>query len=94
MSLSHFRESEGEKLTSRFPFSAAGSAVRLGLDLAVSTTDLPSVRHDALSQILAVLPGVEISQFLIAKASPLVLFSRFSKADMINPFLLCSTFPR
>ncbi|GAA5916616.1 uncharacterized protein JCM6883_007137 [Sporobolomyces salmoneus] len=43
------------------------SAVRLGLDLAVSTADLPSVRHDALAQILAVLPGVEISQFLIAK---------------------------
>ncbi|GAA5885271.1 hypothetical protein JCM16303_005980 [Sporobolomyces ruberrimus] len=43
------------------------SAVRLGLDLAVSTADLPGVRHDALAQILAVLPGVEISQFLIAK---------------------------
>ncbi|GAA5995049.1 hypothetical protein JCM5350_004225 [Sporobolomyces pararoseus] len=43
------------------------SAVRLGLDLAVSTVDLPGVRHDAIAQILAVLPGPEISQFLIAK---------------------------
>ncbi|GAA6020296.1 hypothetical protein JCM11491_005321 [Sporobolomyces phaffii] len=43
------------------------SAVRLGLDLAVSTLDLPAVRRDALAQILAVLPGPEISHFLIAK---------------------------
>ncbi|GAA5932537.1 uncharacterized protein JCM15063_001253 [Sporobolomyces koalae] len=43
------------------------SAVRLGLDLAVSTVDLPAFRREALGQILAVLPGIEISQFLIAK---------------------------
>ncbi|GAA5995967.1 uncharacterized protein JCM10292_004861 [Rhodotorula paludigena] len=43
------------------------SAVRLGLDLAVSTTDLPAVRHDALAQILAVLPDPEIAQYLIRK---------------------------
>ncbi|GAA5947736.1 hypothetical protein JCM10213_002095 [Rhodosporidiobolus nylandii] len=43
------------------------SAVRLGLDLAVSTADLPAVRHDALSQILAVLPDEAISGFLIGK---------------------------
>ncbi|GAA5931501.1 hypothetical protein JCM1841_003556 [Sporobolomyces salmonicolor] len=43
------------------------SAVRLGLDLAVQTADLPGVRHEALAQILAVLPGPEISQFLIKK---------------------------
>ncbi|GAA6016750.1 hypothetical protein JCM10207_003240 [Rhodosporidiobolus poonsookiae] len=43
------------------------SAVRLGLDLAVSTGDLPAVRHDALAQIYAVLPDPEISQYLIKK---------------------------
>ncbi|GAA5938050.1 hypothetical protein JCM3775_005323 [Rhodotorula graminis] len=43
------------------------SAVRLGLDLAVSTVDLPAVRHDALAQIFAVLPDPEIAQYLIAK---------------------------
>ncbi|BGP50795.1 hypothetical protein JCM10450v2_006721 [Rhodotorula kratochvilovae] len=43
------------------------SAVRLGLDLAVSTADLPAVRHDALAQIFAVLPDPEIAQYLIRK---------------------------
>ncbi|GAA5892345.1 hypothetical protein JCM6882_003644 [Rhodosporidiobolus microsporus] len=43
------------------------SAVRLGLDLAVSTHDLPAVRRDALAQIFAVLPDEEIAKFLIQK---------------------------
>ncbi|GAA6053624.1 hypothetical protein JCM3770_001564 [Rhodotorula araucariae] len=43
------------------------SAVRLGLDLAVSTADLPAVRHDALAQIFAVLPDPDIAQYLIRK---------------------------
>ncbi|GAA5972560.1 hypothetical protein JCM11641_001900 [Rhodosporidiobolus odoratus] len=43
------------------------SAVRLGLDLAVSTGDLPSVRNEALAQIFAVLPDAEIATFLIRK---------------------------
>ncbi|BGP57520.1 hypothetical protein JCM8202v2_005164 [Rhodotorula sphaerocarpa] len=43
------------------------SAVRLGLDLAVSTGDLPAVRDEALAQIVAVLPDAEIASFLIEK---------------------------
>ncbi|TNY19628.1 hypothetical protein DMC30DRAFT_447750 [Rhodotorula diobovata] len=43
------------------------SAVRLGLDLAVSTVDLPAVRHDALAQIFAVLPDPEIASYLLTK---------------------------
>ncbi|GAA5837244.1 hypothetical protein JCM11251_004944 [Rhodosporidiobolus azoricus] len=43
------------------------SAVRLGLDLAVSTHDLPAVRRDAMAQIFAVLPDEEIAKFLIGK---------------------------
>lgn len=43
------------------------SAVRLGLDLAVSTADLPAVRDEALSQVIAVLPNADIASFLIEK---------------------------
>lgn len=43
------------------------SAVRLGLDLAVPTSELPAVRHDALAQIFAVLPDETIARFLIEK---------------------------
>ncbi|GAA5853704.1 hypothetical protein JCM8547_007418 [Rhodosporidiobolus lusitaniae] len=43
------------------------SAVRLGLDLAVSTSDLPEVRHEALAQIYRVLPDEEISRYLLKK---------------------------
>lgn len=43
------------------------SAVRLGLDLAVPTSELPAVRHDALAQIFAVLPDEGIARFLIKK---------------------------
>ncbi|KAL8287023.1 hypothetical protein RQP46_004029 [Phenoliferia psychrophenolica] len=43
------------------------SAVRLGLDLAVSTMDLPGVRSLSMKQIFAVLPGKEISEFLMRK---------------------------
>lgn len=43
------------------------SAVRLGLDLAVSTADLPAVRDDALNQVIAVLPDADIASFLIEK---------------------------
>lgn len=43
------------------------SAVRLGLDLAVSTVDLPAVRDEALAQVVAVLPDAEIASFLIEK---------------------------
>jgi hypothetical protein len=43
------------------------SAVRLGLDLAISTADLLSARSGAMAQIFAVLPGKDISDFLIAK---------------------------
>lgn len=43
------------------------SAVRLGMDLAISTVDLPLSRSGAMAQIFAVLPGRDISDFLIAK---------------------------
>lgn len=43
------------------------SAVRLGLDLAVGTADLPAVRSGAMAQVFAVLPGREISQALLDK---------------------------
>ncbi|GAA5864390.1 hypothetical protein JCM3774_002775 [Rhodotorula dairenensis] len=43
------------------------SAVRLGLDLAVSTADLPAVRDEALNQVIAVLPDADIAMFLIEK---------------------------
>ncbi|ORY84680.1 hypothetical protein BCR35DRAFT_302998, partial [Leucosporidium creatinivorum] len=43
------------------------SAVRLGLDLAISTQDLPNARSGAMAQIFAVLPGKEITDFLINK---------------------------
>ncbi|GEM12376.1 zn(2)-C6 fungal-type transcription factor [Rhodotorula toruloides] len=43
------------------------SAVRLGLDLAVPTSELPAVRHDALAQIFAVLPDETIARFLLEK---------------------------
>ncbi|GAA5988863.1 hypothetical protein JCM10908_006203 [Rhodotorula pacifica] len=43
------------------------SAVRLGLDLAVSTADLPAVRDEALGQVIAVLPDADIASFLIEK---------------------------
>lgn len=43
------------------------SAVRLGLDLAVSTADLPAVRDEALNQVIAVLPDADIASFLIEK---------------------------
>lgn len=43
------------------------SAVRLGLDLAISTHDLPTVRSGSMAQIFAVLPGKEIADFLLRK---------------------------
>ncbi|SGZ02009.1 BQ5605_C033g11180 [Microbotryum silenes-dioicae] len=43
------------------------SAVRLGLDLAVPTKQLPDARSEAMAQIFAVLPGKEIARFLIDK---------------------------
>ncbi|KAM0750228.1 hypothetical protein T439DRAFT_326177 [Meredithblackwellia eburnea MCA 4105] len=43
------------------------SAVRLGMDLAVSTQDLPGVRSGSMAQIFAVLPGKEIADFLLHK---------------------------
>lgn len=43
------------------------SAARLGLDLAVSTADLPAVRDEALNQVIAVLPDADIALFLIEK---------------------------
>ncbi|KAI5474464.1 Zn(2)-C6 fungal-type transcription factor [Pseudohyphozyma bogoriensis] len=43
------------------------SAVRLGLDLAISANDLPLARSASMAQIFAVLPGKEISDFLIQK---------------------------
>lgn len=57
------------------------SAVRLGLDLAVSTEDLPRVRSAAMAQVLAVLPiGKDITRYLIQKyfaevSSSAILFS-------------------
>ena len=43
------------------------SAVRLGLDLAVGTRELPSVRRAAMGQVFAVLPGPNISSALVNK---------------------------
>jgi hypothetical protein len=43
------------------------SAVRLGLDLAVSPSDIPAVRGEALRQIYAVLPDTDIAKFLVEK---------------------------
>jgi hypothetical protein len=43
------------------------SAVRLGLDLAISTQDLPNARSGSMAQIFAVLPGKDITDFLISK---------------------------
>lgn len=43
------------------------SAVRLGLDLAISSSDLPRIRSGSMAQIFAVLPGKEIADFLLAK---------------------------
>lgn len=43
------------------------SAVRLGLDLAISTEDLPTARSGSMAQIFAVLPGKDITDFLINK---------------------------
>lgn len=43
------------------------SAVRLGLDLAIASNDLPSARSASMSQIFAVLPGRDIACFLIDK---------------------------
>ncbi|KAK4704674.1 hypothetical protein P7C70_g1528, partial [Phenoliferia sp. Uapishka_3] len=43
------------------------SAVRLGMDLAISTSDLPAMRSGSMAQIFAVLPGREIAEFLLQK---------------------------
>lgn len=43
------------------------SAVRLGLDLAIPSSDLPNARSASMSQIFAVLPGRDIACFLIDK---------------------------
>lgn len=66
------------------------SAVRLGLDLAISTVDLPAVRSGAMAQIYAVLPGKEIAEFLLGKVSQLVKDLSLLVSDSTPP----STSPR
>lgn len=45
------------------------SAVRLGLDLGISTADILGARSGSMRKIFAVLPGVEIANYLILKVS-------------------------
>lgn len=45
------------------------SSVRLGLDLAIQSSELLGARSTSMAQIFAVLPGKEISNFLLQKVS-------------------------